>query len=145
MEVHSYKQCGGCGEWLPDTETRPAPQLCPQCSRDAKALIDGNRLAYEVEGRKFTTKPQARKKPKKRAKQTPEQHENRKAWERARMRTLVRLAEIYRPMYELIFAEEKIREGLDPTMRHCAPRPKAIAADLIADIEDARERHGRTG
>ena len=142
LEVHGYRECP-CGEWMPHTETTPAPALCPTCRREAGELIDEGRLRYEVGGRTFTTRPPPKPRKTKPRKLTGEQHERRKAWERARMRTLVRLSEIYRPMYELILAEEKLREGLDPTIHQYAPRPKAIASTLLADLDEAAERAER--
>lgn len=127
---------------MPHTELRPAPPMCPACRADLSAKIDEARLAYEVQGRTFhTPPPRPPKKPSKRKKVlTPEQKEDRRKLDRARMRAYVRLAHIYRPMYEMLLNEEKLAEGLRPDTRSITPRPRAVAQQLLDDLADSAER-----
>ena len=148
LDIWGYVECR-CGSLLPHTELRPAPPMCPECRADLSAKIDQARLAYEVQGRTFHTP--APKKPAKPRKKKPalteKQKEDRRKLDRARMRAYVRLARVYRPMYELLLDQEKAAEGLRPVTRSITPRPRAIAQALIDDLAEAdeRERHGASG
>lgn len=119
--------------------------MCPECRADLAAKIDQARLTYEVQGRTFRTpapaKPRKRKAPKRTL--TDQQKEERRALDRARMRTFVRLSNIYRPMYELVLNEEKLKEGLHPDTIAQGPRVRAIAQTLLDDVADAEERAQR--
>ena len=144
FEVHGYVECE-CGELLPHTDLRPAPALCPACQVAAAGKASEARLTYEIQGRTFHTPPPRkpkRAKPKKKP-LTPEQKDARRRLDRARMRAYVRLAGIYRPMYEMLLNEEKLREGLPPDTKSRTPRPRAVAATLLADIDEAHERAAR--
>jgi hypothetical protein len=137
-----YTACR-CGEWVVTPVDGSTLALCPECRAALKGRSDEGRLRYEIDGRAFTRKPP---KPRKRhhAKRTPAQKETRRKLDRARIRAYVRLAEIYRPMYELLYAEEKLREGLEPSTASVRPRPRAIAAQLEADLDEAEERARRS-
>lgn len=144
LDVHGYKECR-CGELLPDSTFRPAPPMCPSCRADLADRITAARLTYEVEGRTFHTPERVRPKRKKAKPLTAEAKAQRRKFDRARMRAMVRLTQIYRPMFELLFNEEKLREGLHPDTRSHAPRPRAVAAELLADVAEAQERAERAG
>ncbi len=144
FQILGYVECA-CGNLMPHTDLRPAPAMCPDCQVAAGEKARAARLTYEVQGRTFHTPPPRkpkRAKPKKRP-LTPEQKDARRRLDRARMRAYVRLAGIYRPMYEMLLNEEKLREGLPPDTRSHAPRPRAVAEALLADIEEAHERAAR--
>ena len=130
---------------MPHTELRPAPPMCGDCRAALAAKNDEARLAYEVQGRTFHTSPP--KKPSKRtAKKRPlteKQKDERRRLDRARMRAYVRLARIYRPMYEMLLNEEKLVEGLKPDTKSIAPRPRAVAQALLDDVAEADERARR--
>jgi hypothetical protein len=147
LVIAGYLACR-CGAWIVDPGPRAAVVLCDDCRGALKDRSDAGRLRYEVNGRTYEAKPRPkrrppRRKPRTNSRLTPEQRDVRRRTDRARMRTYVRLARIYRPMYELIFAQEKAREGLDPAVRSSIPRPKAIEAEILRDLAEAEEREGR--
>lgn len=76
---------------------------------------------------------------------TAAQRDKRRKIDRAKMRAYVRLARIYRPMFEIVFAEEKLREGLNPAIKSAIPRPRAIEAEILRDLAEAEERESRPG
>ena len=121
--------------------------LCSDCRANVGTEAHAQQFRYEVDGRVLTAVPRQRKKPKKAkaAKPTDEAKENRRLLDRAKQRAMWRLTRIYRPMYEVLLAEEKVRLGLDPTSSQGRPRPRAIADELLRDIEDAAERDERRG
>ena len=144
FEIAGYLECQ-CGSLLPHTELRPAPPMCPECRRDLVAKIDQAQLAYEVQGRTFRT-PKPKAPAKRRGKKPPltaKQKDDRRRLDRARMRAYVRLARIYRPMYEMLLDEEKVAEGLRPATKSITPRPRAVAQALLDDVADAEERATR--
>lgn len=138
LVVQGYRACHRCGEWLIDTKTTVA--VCPDCRRTLKELSDRGRLRYEVEGRTFQTKIRSRKGHAK-ARKTPEYVAARKARDRANMAALQRLKHLYRPMYDMIYEEECIRQGvvLKGASRQ-TPRPRIVSQTLLQDILDAEER-----
>lgn len=147
--VEGYISCR-CGQWLIDPGESSSIRLCPDCRGALSEKAAAGRLAYEVEGRSFTAAPRKRKKPPKRKAQpskrmTAEQRDRRRRTDRAKIRAYVRLARIYRPMFELLFAQEKLREGLDPTTRSAIPRPRAIEAEILRDLAEAEERDSERG
>lgn len=151
FQIHGYLECG-CGALLPHTELRPAPPMCPECRADLAAKVTEAQIAYEVQGRTFTTPPP--KPPKRRTGKkkplTEKQKDDRRKLDRARMRAYVRLARIYRPMYEMLLDQEKVAEGLRPDTKSITPRPRAVAQQLLDDVAEAderarRERHGASG
>lgn len=151
FQIHGYVECE-CGELLPHTELRPAPPMCPECRADLAAKVAEAQIAYEVQGRTFTTpqpKPPKRRTGKKKP-LTEKQKDDRRKLDRARMRAYVRLARIYRPMYEMLLDQEKVAEGLRPDTKSITPRPRAVAQQLLDDVAEAderarRERHGASG
>lgn len=141
--VEGYIACG-CGAWLPNTELRPAPSMCPDCQADLRSQLDGQRFRYEVQGRILTANDlRAKPRPTKVYPKTEKNIEDRRKLDRARMRAFVRLSHVYWPMFEMILNEEKLREGLKPDSRRLAPRPRAVARELLRDLEEAEERNGR--
>lgn len=144
LDVFGYVQCK-CGSYLPDTSERPAPPMCPKCRSDLRERTTAARLTYEVQGRTFHTPERVRKPAKRKKKPTKEALETRRAIDRAKIRAYVRLAHIYRPMFELLFNEEKLREGLHPDTKSIRPRPRAVAEELLADVAEAQERAERAG
>lgn len=148
LVVQGYIPCR-CGEWMIDPGPTSSIRLCADCRAALKDKADQGRLRYEVEGRTFTTPPPQKRRPQKRrprsGRLTTEQRDRRRRTDRAKIRAYVRLARIYRPMFELLYAEEKLREGLDPTIHSAIPRPRAIEAELLRDLAEAEERDLATG
>lgn len=132
--IEGYRTCR-CGAWVPDHRS----PVCDDCRNRLNAASTAARVRYEVEGRVFTTRA-PRPKPKKRHKRTPKEREDRRAADRAKMRAYVRLSHVYEPMFRVLYDEERIREGLDPSTVDRAPRPVRLAEELEADIAEAAER-----
>lgn len=140
FEVHGYRQCV-CGEFMADHPTKPAPALCPPCRRAATERATQARLTYEVQGHTFRTPaPKTPKKPKRPKKLSPAKADRRRRRDRAKIRAYVRLAAIYRPMFDLLYAEEKLKEGLSPVIEPTIPRTRADGSELVADVADALAR-----
>lgn len=142
--VSGYLACR-CGQWMIDPGDNASIRLCPDCRGNLSRRATEGRIRYEVEGRAFTAAPRPRKKPKKRKtppakRMTAEQRDRRRRLDRAKIRAYVRLARCYRPMFELMLAEEKLREGLNPAVGSAIPRPRAIEAELLRDLAEAEER-----
>src|SRR5574343_341022 len=84
FQIHGYLECG-CGTLLPHTELRPAPPMCPECRADLAAKVTEAQIAYEVQGRTFTTpqpKPPKRRTGKKKP-LTEKQKDDRRKLDRA--------------------------------------------------------------
>lgn len=129
---------------MPHTPERPAPSLCPTCRGDLAAQATEATLTYEVQGARFVV-GKAKTRPKKKKKLSEEKRERLRAQDRAKTRAYIRLAAIYRPMYELLLAEEKLKEGLDPTLRSVPRTTPADPADLEEAVREAKERAERLG
>lgn len=139
--VEGYGLCR-CGQWLVEVIPGSTMGLCADCRAQVGTAAHEEQFVYEAHGRRFTQQPRAPRKPKqRRAKhQTSEQRAARQGRDRARIRALVRLQRIYRPMYEVLYAEECVREGVQASPNRGRPRPKAISAELLRDVSDAADR-----
>lgn len=134
--VEGYRFCR-CGEWLPEFQT-----LCAACAAEVTSLAD-DAIVIEVEGYPIQLKDRGRKK-RKRPKTQPmrDRPMEARARDRARQRALFRLADIHRPLFEMLFVEEQYREGLDPA----PPRSykdgytAQMVEAVLSDIEDFRHR-----
>lgn len=141
--VEGYITCQ-CGSWI-----LPQRQFCDECLEDLGAEVE-RAVTIEVGGRPVHLAP---RKPKKRPKQKPKKPKGsgnysmeRRARDRCHQRALARLMRIYEPMYEVIYFEEQIREGLEPKpfTSKTTHSPTATIESLISDLEDYRSRLGVT-
>lgn len=141
FDVLGHHRCPACNEWTP-TVRASATKLCVECQVDVAQRAAEARFTYEVEGREYELasrpRPKARVREERRRSEEGKDIDRRR--NRARHRALERLAVIYRPMFEMLFNEEKLRLGLEPTTVASAPRPSATMEALLADIEEAEER-----
>lgn len=141
--VEGYVACE-CGTFMPDAPDRPAKALCPDCRATLMGRVQDAQVAFEVEGHRVLT---SARKPKQRPKVTHhlsiDGKEFRRRSDRARMRAFVRLAKVYAPMFELLWEEEKLREGLPPVVNSRTPRTAETAKMVAEDLADAEERMGR--
>lgn len=141
FDVLGHHRCPACNEWTP-TVRETATKLCVECQLDVAARATDARFTYEVEGREYEAparpKPKATRREERRRSEEGKDIDRRR--NRARHRALERLAVIYRPMFEVLFNEEKLRLGLEPTTTASAPRPSATMEALLADIAEAEER-----
>ena len=133
--VEGYRFCR-CGEWLPAYQA-----ICAKCSADITSRAD-EALVVEVDGYPIQLKDKGRKKPKKRQQRHVDHTMTTRARDRARQRALFRLADIHRPLFEMLFIEEQFREGIDPapprSYKHSYTAQMVEA--VLADIEDFRHR-----
>lgn len=134
--VEGYRYCR-CGEWLPKYQT-----ICAACSSEVTSLAD-EAIIIEVEGYPVQLRDRGRKKPR-RSKNRPirDRPMEARARDRARQRALFRLADIHRPLYEMLFVEEQYREGLDPAppRTHKDGYTAQMVEAVLSDIEDFRHR-----
>lgn len=139
--VEGHIPCERCDAWIVDVPGRTT-KLCGGCSSDLGKLADAVRFAYEVDGERFTAPPPPTPKKRKQPFRSMDSRgrERMRAHDRARSRALFRLARVYRPMFEVLLNEEKLREGLDPTSTTPLPAATATADELLADIAEAQER-----
>lgn len=136
-----YSACG-CGDYLAIGSLQANRGRCDACQKRWHHELTEARLRFEVKGRTFESKPKASRARKRPNKPRPPTAANR-AYSRARTRALVRLAQIYGPTFELLFAEEKAKVGVDPRIRPNAAHPIAIEEALLADIAEAEAREER--
>lgn len=137
LVVAGYQACVTCGEWYVGEHPKG---LCQACLIEADAQPDPGRLAYEFEGRTFHAE-EARQRRYPRSPDrtlTPEQTERKRLTTAARTQACVRLIAIYRPMFEVLLAEEKALRGVDPTVIRPRPRPTATTRAILS----ARLRKG---
>lgn len=139
--MEGYRRCGGCEAFVVDLPS--VPRLCDECRGVVGQAADGVQLVYEVEGQPYKAESAPRG-PRKPYGKPRKPWEHVRAYDRARRRALRRLAIIYAPMFEVLLAEEKVREGLHPT----ATRRSLTAAptsDLLDDLAEAAERQRQLG
>lgn len=146
--VAGYAACS-CGEWLPAQEG-VTEVICDTCRSEVGRKAQEALLEYEVEGRVLTSvvRPPKRTYTKKTLAQVKTRDlEARRAEARARERAFRRLSRIYRPMYEVIYAEELLLEQHAPVRNKIKARPAgpALTSALLADIADAQQRARHTG
>lgn len=143
FEVVGYFFCRNCAEPLLKGAVGTARGLCPPCRKKEREGLMQQRLRYEVEGRRYDTGDPELRRNKKYG--TRVRSEDQKAHDRlvfrARSAALTRLAAIYRPMYEILFAEEKAKRGVEAVVRWSSPRGlsvrQAALEDLDEDLEDS--------
>lgn len=123
--IAGYETCRRCGEWA--VEGSLISRLCSECASELAHQAETVELAYEVDGRTVVSRPtRSRRRP------TPTDPARKRAWNRARSRALLRVARVHRPLYEVILAQEKAKEGLDPRLDERVPGSAAIERELAS-------------
>ncbi len=144
FEVIGHHRCERCGNLIPTVGGSHRQKLCGSCCGDVGEAVDAAAFAYEVEGRVYEVKAgKASRRQRPGAPARPRTETGRdldRRRGRARGRALTRLAAIYRPMFEVLLNEEKLRLGLDPVTSAQEPRAYATTDELAADIFDSIER-----
>lgn len=115
-----YEQCRDCGDFAVEGTLRRG--RCEACRGRLAEVAATAEVTYEVGGRTLVSRPTRARK---RSRRRPRTEADR-AWNRARSRALQRLATIHRPLYEVLLAQEKAKEGLDPGIMVRSPGSKAI-------------------
>jgi len=141
MRVLGHYRCRDCGNYAPDGTGAARIEMCADCVRARSEQAATVTLAHDVAGRVVVDRPKPnRRRP---VNPTRERNEARKAYNQARSRTYQRLVAIYRPMYELILAEEKAKLGIGTSPLVKAQYPAEVIAEIDATIADAAERAER--
>jgi hypothetical protein len=142
FDVAGYFQCIVCHQWVVEGMEVSSARMCSDCARQRHADATTARLNYEVEGRRFSmgpgNLPKVRANPER--EYPPEHAMRRDAWSAAVRRLIV----IHRPMFDILFAEEKARRGLNPKVKPATPPAREIAAEILAanegEMSEAVER-----
>lgn len=113
-----YVACRDCGEFMVAGSSRS--RICEGCKAIRAQAV---RVIEEALGTKPTPKRKRRARP-----MTEADRQRRRAWNAARSAALLRLAKIERATFEVIFAEEKAKRGLDPRVDAKGPE-SLVGAD----------------
>lgn len=138
LVVEGYKLCR-CGAWL-TTEEAERSNLCWDCRA---ALNDAVRegIEIEVDGVDVQLPRYVRPTPAP-SKTNPEY---RRLYRRAQTRAWRRLAQIDRPLFQLLFDQEKARVGLVASKKRPGRRPLEVVPDAVVElVEDHVARQERT-
>ena len=141
FDAQGYYQCIDCHQWGVEGMEVTSARLCSGCARQRHADAATTRLNYEVEGRRFKIGgplPKPRANPER--EYSPEHRLGVDAWSAALRRLIV----IHRPLFDILYAEEKARRGLNPKVRPATLPPREIAAEILAanegEMSEAVER-----
>ena len=126
LVVAGYAMCRTCGDWFVPRDGHETVGMCNPCARKRFAEDEAKRIEYEVEGRRFITRAQKQPQPTRQGNRA----EYWRLWNRARQRALARLAQIDKPMFEMLMSEEKIKVGLKPGFDRRNPRTAATTRQI---------------
>lgn len=126
--------CRRCGDWTVHGEGVESLLLCASCRGEISSLANEQRIRYEVEGKTFLTPPNKPPKAKRRTEGVVNYH---RLWNRARSRAVVRLIQIYKPMFEVLMAEEKERVGLNGGYDSHGIRDAEVTRKVVEQAESA--------
>ncbi len=147
FEAVGYFFCRNCGEPLMKGAVGTSRGLCSPCRSEEGRGLTRQRLRYEVEGRTYDTgDPEIRRNKKygTRVRSEEQKAHDRLVWA-SRSAAMARLTTIYRPMFEILFAEEKAKRGIEAAVRWTSPHGTGVAdairqaalEDLVEDLDDS--------
>lgn len=145
LVIEGYVTCR-CGEWMAELSVEGKRKLCDSCLAVASNRLEAAQFTYEVEGRTFDAYTRRKAQKNRSAKPgTPWTRNRTRALQvaGARNRAVARLIRIYRPMFDLLIADERAKVGLPPARVTRGVRPVALAKAIVDDLQAAEEREAR--
>jgi len=118
VDVDGHHRCRNpeCGALVPEHVSFTTKGLCFQCFVDGPLdRVKQIEVLHRAQRIPIKVKPSKVKNKKK--KRTPEQIVRSHAVTRAKYRAMTRLKSVYPDMYDVLYAEERHRRGLDPVPR----------------------------
>jgi hypothetical protein len=131
FDVTGYFQCIECHKWIVEGQPGTSVRLCRDCAATRAAEAEVARLNYEVEGRVYEMGPAERIRRTRKRTISEASAERTKLANKAYYRALHRLAQIHRPLFDVLLVEEKAALGLDPVVRHHDLPARAIAREIL--------------
>lgn len=139
--VVGHLACSNCGDFVLETARTARLGLCDECTATIDEAVSKGRLQYEIQGTIIAAEPTKRRFRKRSPRNdSPEAHERARLRSQARSKAYSRLALVYRPMWELILAEERAKLGLEPDPAHAPTRLVEVPREIMRDITDSVER-----